>query len=173
MNRLYYVNNEDLAEVSTVSCWKLCLYGFLLLFSMFFHFLLATFSVLLTTGTVFEWTLYFIFTSVLLIWAWINHIVAIRIICDTSLIQTIKTYMTISYLVQLGLHAMLALPILGFYTSYPDARGLWIAVVYVGIFNWVMHATNFCVFYFMLVPTQNAPQTYVYVPVQQHSITNY
>ena len=151
----------------TVDTWKLWIFGAVALASMGVHFLLAIFSVLLMTGTVIEWTMYFGMTTAILVWTWINHLISIRVICDSTLITRIRKYMIFSYCVQLALYAMMALPIFGFYAAYHDARGLWIAVAYSGVFNWVLLAIVFAVFYYLLAPPAQSAVQYIYMPVAQ------
>jgi len=165
---MFTYQRSESDENMRVDCWKLCLYGTAVLGSMCLHFFLAIFSGLLTTGIVLEWTIYFAISCVILLWTWINHIVSIRVVCNSSLIPGIRKYMIISYCVQLGMHALMALAIVGFYTSHPDARGLWTAVVYAGGFNWLLLGIVFLIFYFLLEPpNQKSIHGYAYVPVQQ------
>ncbi len=161
----YYVAPSEAS--ASIDCWKLCLYGGLVIFAMCADFLLMVFSSLLTTGIVVEWTIYFVVTTLLLLWTWINHIVSVRVICNQSLVASLRTYMIISYCVQLSLSALLSLPIFGFYSNYPDAQGLWIAVGFAGGFHWLLLAGNFFVFYFVLTPTTSRKQPFVYIPVEQ------
>ncbi len=158
------------SELSTgIEIWKLCIFAVLVLASMLVHFFLALFAGLLTTGIIFEWTLYFLFSGAILIWTWINHLISLRIICNQSLVQRIRQYMILSYCIQLAIHAVMALPIFGYYASYPDARGLWIAVGYAGTFNWILLACVFAVFLFLIAPSGNSQVGYAYVPVSQPS----
>ena len=164
-----YGNADDSAQGS-IAFWKLLIYVLMVLFLLLVHLIFIICTALLTTGIVFEWTIYFVMSTAVLLWTFINHIIAVGFICDSALVGRMRTYMIYSYCIQLALHLLLSLPIIGYYSSYPDARGLWIAVAYGGGFNWLLVALLFSVFYCLLVPTKERTVSgYVYVPVQQYA----
>ena len=157
------------ASSHTAVWWAYILYIPVVLLSLLLHLITLIFSGLLTTGIKMEWTIFFVCSTILILWMWVNQFIILCNICKASFDPGISSYLLTSYFIQSVAHVTMIIPITVFYMAVPDGQGLWIGVTCAGGVNLALTLIGGALFYFFFATKRTVGQTirYYAVPSRQ------